>query len=167
MKLASGTLAMLTASGCLGAAHVRGGARGVVGAGVSAEGPVSKLRFGVESGYERTEGSTSSGARGAIAADVTARIGLVSALRDSRCPTCVGMPWVELGPAAGLGLALTGPTEAVGHAFAGTWLDVRLSSATSHPVLRIEVQRDAYSGADVGEIQLVVGLGYVNWDVRW
>ena len=149
----------------MGSAHVRGTSNGIDGVGVGAEGPVSMLRFGLEAVYERSRETTESARRSVFRYDTTARIGLVSLIREQRCPTCVGMPWVELGPAAGLGLglALTDSSDVVGHAFAATWIDVRLSRASSHPVLRIQMQRDAYSGDLVGGTQVVVGLGYINW----
>lgn len=145
--------------GCMGAIHVRGTPSRVDGVGVSAEGPVSKLRFGLEGNYERTTGESR---RGVFGYDATLRIGLVSLLREHRCPACVDMPWVDLGPGVGLGAAMTGSADLIGHAFASGWLDVRLSRASSHPVLRLQVERDAYSGQLTGGTQFVVGFGYVT-----
>lgn len=147
-------------------ALVRGSAdHSVEGAAVGMEGPVSPLRIGTEGGYERL--STARGERRGVAGmDVTLRAGLVSTILRERCELCLTKPWVDIGPTVGAGVALTGDLDMIGHAVGGGWLDVRLSRAASYPVVRFELQRDMYSSRVEGNTQFVVGLGYVDWDMR-
>ena len=70
-------------TGCMGYAAVRGGADDVIdGAAVGYEGPVSRLRIGLEAGYERLP--TASGEqRGVAGYDATLRLGFISTVLDA------------------------------------------------------------------------------------
>ena len=140
----------------------------IEGATVGMEGPVSvsALRIGTEMGYERL--SSASGERlGVGGMDVTLRAGLVFMLLDKPCPDfCPAVkPWVDFCPSLGAGLASTGDLDMIGHGVGGGWLDVRLSKASSYPVMRLELQHDMYSSRVEGNTQFVVGLGWVEWDI--
>jgi hypothetical protein len=149
--------------GCLSTAQVRTNGEGVQGAGVSVEGPVSKLRFGLETVYEKTADSTDAEPHGALTFDYTMRVGLVSWFRERSCPECTSMPAIDFGPGAGLGFGFRTPAGTfLGHGFVGGWFDVRLWRGETFPVLRLEFQKDAYSGPAQGEYQLVIGLGFVD-----
>lgn len=166
---------LFAATGCLTqtTAAVRG-TSSVEGAGLAIEGLVSKLRFGVEWGYERVDddGTETSGMLGL---DYVVRLGFVPLIIETRCHArpgtylelreriCLADPWwFDIGLAAGFGPALsTGRSNLVGHGLVGAWADVRLWPTTQHPVLRIEVQRDGYSNRFVGGSQITVGLGWV------
>ena len=153
---------LMATAGCLGTVNTRGNSDGIDGLGVAAEGPVSKLRFGLEAVYERV--STDAERRGVFGYDATVRIGIVSAILEERCEFCVADPWLDFGPAVGVGVAASGDLDLFKHGWIGGWADVRLSKNTrSYPIVRIELQRDDYSGAFRGDTQLVVGFGYVDW----
>jgi hypothetical protein len=159
-------IALVCASvGCMGQVLARGSADHLVeGAAVGMEAPILPLRIGTEAGYERL--ATPDGERRGVAGvDVTLRAGLVSTILRERCYYCPHKPWVELGPMLGAGLALTGDLDMIGHGVGGGWLEIRLSPASSYAVLRVELQRDMYSSRVEGNTQLVVGLGYIDWDM--
>ncbi|MDX2092553.1 MAG: hypothetical protein SFX73_32110 [Kofleriaceae bacterium] len=129
------------------------------------EGPVSKLRFGYEMHGERVQSETEDEFRGVFGYDATLRLGIVSAVLEKRCgEECPPKPWFDIGPGAGLGFAVNSDFDFMGHAWAGAWADVRLSSNDSYWVLRVELQQDAYSGDLRGDTQVVVGMGWLDWD---
>lgn len=171
-------LASLSATtGCLmqTTAVVRGHPTRIEGGGVAVEALLSKLRLGIEEGYERVHDATDTERHGIAGFDLVARLGFVSLLIETRCEvrpgtylelrerTCLADPWwFDLGVAGGSGMALAISTsDLVGHAWIGAWADVRLWPTYQHPVLRVEVQRDAYSGSYVGNTQITVGIGWV------
>lgn len=170
---------MVVTTGCAvqTTALVRGRPSDVEGGALSVEGVVSKLRLGIEQGYERV--ARDGGRHGVLGLDLVARVGIIAALVESRCAavstlgepsTCIADPWwFEVGPAVGVGLATpTANLALLGHAWIGAWADLRLWSASSYPVVRIEVQSDLYSGEARGAPQLTIGLGFVtDADVRW
>ena len=156
-------LLIAATSGCLASANVRGSRNGFDGVGIAYEGPVSRLRFGVEAVYERV--ATDAERRGVFGYDATARVGFVSMVLRERCTeSCVVNPWLDFGPGVGVGLAATGDLALLGHVWIGGWADVRVSNAHSFPVVRLELQQDGYSSEFRGDTQLVLGVGFVDWD---
>ena len=134
------------------------------------EAPVSRLRFGTEMVWERLLATGDSGEhRGVLVQDYTLRTGVVSAILEGRCKDDEGCapvrPWFDFGGGAGLGYALTGDFHLLGHGWLGGWADVRLSPGKSYAVLRVELQRDGYTSEVRGDTQLVVGVGWVEWDI--
>lgn len=156
------------AGGCMGSVHLRGGRSGLEGFGLGAEGPVAKLRVGTEAIWKIVRGADSDKRHGVFGYDVTLRGGVVSAILEGRCEddqgTCGEAPRFDLGPGVGVGAALTGELDLVGHAWIGGWADVRVSSGESYWVIRAELQRDGYSGEVRGDTQVVLGIGYVDWN---
>jgi hypothetical protein len=153
-------------------ANVRTGAGGIEGGGVSYEGPVGGTRFGLEAVYERALDETEPERRGVFTWGVTMRFGVVSSALEDKCRfDCAVKPLIDFGPVAGLGVGFDGDLDPVGHGFVGGWVDLRLGSKKGdhHPVLRVELQQDAYAGGLRGGTQLVVGLGWVDWkyDFKW
>lgn len=156
-------------------AVVRGHPTRIDGGGLAAELLLSKLRFGIEEGYERVDDATEPVRHGIAGFDIVARLGFVPLIIETRCEAkpgtylelrerrCFADPWwFDIGVAGGFGPALaTATSDLVGHAWIGAWAEVRLWPTDQHPVLRIEVQRDAYSGDYVGNTQITVGIGWV------
>lgn len=139
--------------------NVRGDADGVRGGTVVVEGQVAHLRAGYELGYERVHGDEDEALHGIVYNDVTVRYGMITHARGLDEPS-----WIDLGPAIGAGYGVSAGPDLNLHGWLGVWADLRLAPTTKYPVLRFELQRDAYAGEVRGGGQFVIGLGFVQRD---